>query len=73
MTDQNQTLLALGGYTLACLNEYAEAKAALADVVNALESPGPEALQAAQDHVMDCARVLADQILADREWQAKGR
>lgn len=72
MSDPKVTLLALDGYTLASLNEYAEAKAELADIVNALESPGPHALEAALEKLMGCARALADQILAVRERQASG-
>lgn len=71
MTDLKGTMLALDSYTLASLNEYAEAKAEMADIVNALESPGPEALEAAHEKVMGCARALADQVLAMRELQAR--
>ncbi|MDZ5605323.1 hypothetical protein SJI00_21340 [Pseudomonas sp. RP23018S] len=65
-------MLDLDGYTLASVLDYAEAKAELADIVNALESPGPLALEAALEKVMGCARALADQVLAVRERQASG-
>jgi len=70
MTQVTEMPITLGRYALDCLKDYDEAKDALAALVNALDTPAPEVLQAAHDRVTACARELADHLIALREWRA---
>ncbi|MGE7965159.1 hypothetical protein ACQKPC_22730 [Pseudomonas sp. NPDC089918] len=70
MTQVKEMPITLGRYALECLKEYDEAKGELAALVNALDTPAPELMQAAQDRVTACARELADHLIALQEWRA---
>lgn len=70
MTQVKEMPITLGRYGLECLKEYDEAKYVLAGLVNALDAPAPEVMQAAQDRVTGCARELADHLISLQEWRA---
>lgn len=69
MTQVKEMPITLGRYALECLKDYDEAKGELAVLVNALDTPASEVMQAAQDRVNACARELADHLIARQESQ----